>query len=120
MLKCCACKQYKDENEFHKSTVLKRGYDYRCKNCNSKRNKLSWPIRKAKSDLKRKEKYDKLSDFEKLTLKQKRSLEHTIWYWDNIKYIMYHRAKERATKTGVPFAITIDDIIIPDKCPLLN
>ena len=33
---------------------------------------------------------------------------------------MFHRAKERALKNNIPFNITVDDIVIPDKCPLLE
>ena len=33
---------------------------------------------------------------------------------------MFHNAKHRAKKKGLPFTITIDDIVIPEKCPLLG
>ena len=33
---------------------------------------------------------------------------------------MLHNAKHRAKKKGLPFTITIEDIVIPDKCPLLG
>lgn len=33
---------------------------------------------------------------------------------------MFHRAKSRAAKKGIPFSITKDDIIIPVKCPALG
>jgi len=36
------------------------------------------------------------------------------------RYKMFHNAKHRAKKKGLPFTITIDDIVIPDKCPLLG
>lgn len=29
-------------------------------------------------------------------------------------------AKSRATKYGIEFSITIDDIVVPDKCPVLG
>lgn len=29
-------------------------------------------------------------------------------------------AKQRAKSQGIPFNLTIDDIIIPEKCPLLG
>lgn len=40
----------------------------------------------------------------------KRNIVHSIW----------KRAKDRAKKYNYEFNITEDDIIIPDKCPLLN
>ena len=36
------------------------------------------------------------------------------------EYWMFHSAKRRAKEQGVPFTITLDDIVIPDECPLLN
>ena len=36
------------------------------------------------------------------------------------RYRMFHNAKHRAKKRGLPFTITMEDIIIPDKCPLLG
>lgn len=35
-------------------------------------------------------------------------------------YKMYIAAKIRAKKYGIPFTIKIDDVIIPDRCPLLQ
>ncbi len=39
---------------------------------------------------------------------------------DDRRYKMFHNAQHRAKKKGIPFTITIDDIIIPERCPLLN
>lgn len=36
------------------------------------------------------------------------------------EYMIYSCAKQRAKKQGVPFDIELSDIIIPDKCPLLE
>lgn len=33
---------------------------------------------------------------------------------------MFNSAKSRSEKSGIPFNITKDDIIIPDRCPLLD
>jgi hypothetical protein len=114
------CKLYKEKEEFSISTVYNRGYDYRCKNCNKKRSKEAWPKIKERERIKRIQKLEALSPIDRMTLKEKRKIEHSKWYWDNIKYVIYHRAKERAVENNLPFNITIEDIVIPDKCPLLN
>lgn len=33
---------------------------------------------------------------------------------------MLHRAKARSKKSGIPFSITIKDIVIPETCPILE
>lgn len=39
---------------------------------------------------------------------------------DDRRYKMFHNAKSRAKKKGLPFTIAIKDIVIPEVCPLLN
>ena len=34
--------------------------------------------------------------------------------------IIYDRAKSRARRKGLPFEITVEDIVIPDTCPVLG
>ena len=36
------------------------------------------------------------------------------------EYYIFHNAKRRAKQLNIPFDITLDDIVIPDKCPLLG
>jgi hypothetical protein len=39
---------------------------------------------------------------------------------DNREWTMWNAARRRATGAGVPFTITIQDITIPKKCPILG
>ena len=48
--------------------------------------------------------------------KQQRRVSHK----NNIIRAMYSRAKKRALKNNLEFSISISDIVIPDKCPLLE
>lgn len=41
-------------------------------------------------------------------------------YFSNPKRMMLDRARNRAKESGLPFSIGIDDINIPDKCPILG
>ena len=39
---------------------------------------------------------------------------------DDPRYAMFHNAKHRAKKKGIPFTIEMEDIFIPELCPLLE
>ena len=39
---------------------------------------------------------------------------------DDPRYKLYHNAKHRAKKKGILFTITMEDITIPEVCPLLG
>jgi len=41
-------------------------------------------------------------------------------YDRRVRFNMWYRAKYRATKQGLPFNITIDDISIPEVCPVFG
>ena len=51
---------------------------------------------------------------------EKEKLQRRQSHKNNIIRAMYNRAKNRAIKNNLEFSISISDIIIPDKCPLLE
>ena len=38
----------------------------------------------------------------------------------NVEMGMWHSSKKRAKKRGLPFDLTIDDLEVPEKCPILG
>ena len=38
----------------------------------------------------------------------------------NVEMVMWHNSKNRAKKKGLPFDLTIEDLEIPEKCPILG
>lgn len=52
----------------------------------------------------------------KATLKKKKRK----YYVDNHNRRLFQSAKERAAKRGLAFEITLEDIVIPEKCPIFG
>jgi len=115
-IKCYMCKEYKYPYEFSRSKIYKRGYDHRCKKCNRERAKKYHEDNKDKILAKWREERNNATKEQKL----KKSIKHKEWYWKNIKQRILWRTADRAKRTGIEFNITIDDIIIPEICPLLE
>ena len=42
------------------------------------------------------------------------------WKYDNPEKVMLYAARTRATEKGIPFDIEVEDIVIPDVCPVLG
>jgi hypothetical protein len=42
------------------------------------------------------------------------------WRWVNPRRTLLHGAKGRAKELGLPFNLTVDDIVVPKQCPLLG
>lgn len=51
---------------------------------------------------------------ERLTEKRKEK------YKNKIEYYLWLGARSRAKRKNIPFSITVNDIILPEKCPLLG
>jgi hypothetical protein len=114
-LKCSTCKEMKSIEEYSKEESP-RGYHYRCKECSRKR--ATDYHHENRSKILSKWKYER----ESLTTEQKAEIafKNKEWYKKNIKERLLWRAKERSKRLGLACNITIDDIIIPEVCPLLN
>ncbi len=42
------------------------------------------------------------------------------WEEGQPAWVMYHNAKRRAKEFGIPFTITLEDLKIPEKCPVFD
>lgn len=38
----------------------------------------------------------------------------------NVEMVMWHSCKKRAKRRGLPFDLTIEDLEVPEKCPILG
>lgn len=103
---CTKCKQFKELNEFE----LKNQINIRsnCKQCRNKESRIYHYMRRRKFD--ENQTKDKIIHWDKLR--------HDKEY--HYKMYLISHSKQNAKKRNLEFTITPDDIIIPDKCPILN
>jgi hypothetical protein len=111
---CVKCNTEKLISEFPKAPNSLKGVNNSCNECNRPRMKSYWDKTKAISNENRKVKNLSLTKIHELRRRSRQSREtHFIQR-------MFTRAKQRSLKNNLEFNIELNDIIIPEKCPLLN
>lgn len=108
MKKCTKCNQEKNNIDFHKCSVNKDGLYKWCKTC-----KIEYDRNYRKSD--KVQTYYKSKEY-----REKKKLYEYERRINSPEIIMYTWVKNRAKRKNLPFNLEISDIIIPDKCPLLE
>jgi hypothetical protein len=113
MKKCTKCNIEKEVELFNNNSKKADGKDNQCKSC--RRNYKQSPERAAKIRLSRRNKRISDPEYADKVRAQMRnySKENPEWY-------LLTKAKERAKLKGLEFNITVDDIIIPEYCPILE
>ena len=61
-----------------------------------------------------------LSDRCKPCRKEYSKYHYDKWFRSHAEARLFSAARSRARRNGIPFSITIDDIVIPEKCPVLE
>ena len=139
--KCRVCGQIKPIDEFCTDKRNSCGHNTLCRECKKEQDReyhkrvMADPARHAEENAKRKEwkknNLDKVSASwteynarpEVKERKQQWQTEHkTKSVLTEEQYLkeMLRHAKNRADKSNIPFNITLDDLIIPEKCPILE
>lgn len=106
---CNKCKIEKDLNEFFNHKQHKDGKTSQCKTCIEAYNKTVREQSKLNQRKYRAENREKHNE-------TKRKWFHNQ---DPRKKIFYS-CKARAKRTGIEFTITLEDIVVPELCPILN
>lgn len=113
--RCHTCKNfYKKEMFYFNSKHFLIRKNYQCKTCHKQKAMESYYRTDGK--LRQKNRYAAF------TKEQKESHSNLCKsrYWDNIPKTIWENAKDRAIKNNIEFTIKIEDIIVPELCPLLN
>jgi len=109
MKKCTSCKQIKSLEEFYNNKSRKDGKTSQCKICRS-------ALRKANKE------YNKnyMTNQRLINNDKIKKIRNKSWRGQKPEQIMFNSAFNRSKRKNIPFNLTIEDIIIPDLCPLLE
>lgn len=108
MKTCNKCKQTKETVDFHTLKSSKDGLYTQCKSCKKEYDKRYRKSDKIQSLYKSKAYRDRKKEYKKFI--SNTSPEKMLWI----------AAKTRAKAQNVPFTITVEDIKIPEYCPILE
>ena len=113
--KCTSCGEVKSLDCFSKASKHKSGLRYRCKQCDSAYEKL----------YKNKMSGRGIKDINLLTPDQieyrsRKSTSKRMLYRINHARTLLGKAKYRAKMKNMEFTLTLEDLVIPETCPILN
>jgi hypothetical protein len=97
--RCCHCRQYFSLDRFHKDRSQKDGLFRRCKDC-----QRADGIRLRQTE----------------GFKEKANTWKQRWRYEHPEAVMLECARRRAKKKCLPCTITVEDIVIPEYCPILG
>jgi hypothetical protein len=111
---CAGCSTEKEVERFRKDPRYKDGYAGHCRDCGNKR-KDKWrkrhPEEVKASDRRNKARPEYKA--QRRVTRRKYAVEHP-------EVSLLDGARDRAKRYGLPLDITLDDIVVPDVCPVLG
>jgi len=116
MKTCKKCLKFLSIADFNKDASKKDGLDIYCKCCVRKKSKEHYAKNRTKRLEQNKERYAENKDIILSTCKQSyKKLKSS-----SPEILMLRSAKRRAKVQNLPFDLTLEDIVIPEYCPILN
>jgi hypothetical protein len=109
MKKCSKCKEEKDLDLFYNSKHTKSGKTSQCKKCMS-------DYRKSKRKKNRDYQRNRRATNNDLVCEQRRN----SWRRLDPRKRILQQSRSRAKRKGIDFNLELEDIIIPNECPLLG
>lgn len=112
---CPKCKSNKIFGDFYKNKSTKDGLSYYCIECESKRKKKRY---KENEDIRKTAKNNYQKWYQNNKHKQQESAQRYRRKYP--ERILFYMAKDRSKNKNIEFNIEIEDIKIPEYCPILN
>jgi hypothetical protein len=115
-LTCRTCNERKPVASFYRDKASACGYDRRCKACSAERARdyISDPAVKARVAARTSVRRKHPDERRRLTA------QHQAWTQLRPEWRIWYSAKLRAKAKGWPFSISVADVVIPERCPLLD
>ena len=110
--KCSMCSKVLSCAKFGKDKSKPDYLRPNCKDCHNSKRRDYWDRNKDRLNRERRE---KIAEDKDAYNKKRRD-----WNLNNQEKYLLSKAKYRAKKKGVDFNITVDDVIIPNFCPILG
>lgn len=116
---CSKCEAEKPINFFYKNKRYRGGHCAQCIECKKDTDKNQYQKNKEKRKLKNRENYHKNKEFYNKRNKRNRKNRIALRLRDPKKALLNYM-KRNAQARNLEFNLTINDIIIPEKCPILG
>lgn len=123
MYKTCPCATHEGErllplSAFFKHKTRPDGLSHSCKACHKRQVQIAREANIEQARAGARASYYRHKD--KRLTKQKEQYALTRSDDDVVRFQMLHNAKQRARKHGLDFSLVIEDIVIPDVCPVFE
>ena len=114
---CKSCNTEKELEEFYPIVIRKKypSTSTYCKECTRKQRKVYRDATSEKRNrLRRERRKNDPAYREHIAILKKKS------YWKDIQSRLFYTTRSRCKRKNIYFDITIEDIVIPEKCPILD
>lgn len=111
MKQCPVCKKTKQESEYYKAASRSDGLNWQCKECAKAYRKKTQP---RHNEL-RNARYHNDKEY-----REEQKVKKRADYWNNKERGMLSNARNKAKRRGLPFNLELEDIKIPQVCPILG
>lgn len=117
--RCSGCKQQKPREEFGRNRSTKDGLQHHCKACNAEWRDAHRAEAKLYFQDYRSKNRDRLTAFDKTKKRKAQKRRNRISPRGRVLNLL-SAARGRAKAFGVPFSLSVDDVQIPERCPVLG